>query len=259
MKIEQAQVAAQEVLTGGYRVLLLDAPSVAAKAMPGQFVHLLVPRLRGAVLRRPFSVFRADGGEISILYKCVGLGTEAMAGIRAGDRVDLLGPLGNGFPMNAQGTTPVLVAGGYGVAPLWFLAKHLAAAGIVFVGGATAEDVLCVEEFEALGWDVRVSTEDGSAGSHGLVTGILDEWLESRDETVAPEFYSCGPDGMLKEVGARAMDRDLRAWLSLDTHMGCGVGACLACVQRIRKNGQEQWGRVCKDGPVFESREIVWK
>lgn len=259
VKIEHSQVVAQEVLTGGYRVLVLDSSAVSAKARPGQFIHLRVPRLRGTVLRRPFSVFKADDGRVSILYKSVGLGTEAMTGVVPGDRVDILGPLGNGFPMNQAGTTPALVAGGYGVAPLWFLARTIAAAGIVFVGGATGEDVLCVEEFEKLGWDVRVATEDGSAGSQGLVTRILDEWLGAQDEATVPEFYACGPDGMLKEVGTRAIDRDARAWLSLDKHMGCGVGACLACVQRIRRDGQEQWGRVCKDGPVFESREIVWE
>lgn len=259
MKLEHAQIVAQEVLTGGYRVLVMDSPSVAEKARPGQFIHLRVPRLRGAVLRRPFSVFRADGGRVSILYKSVGLGTEAMTGIEPGERVDLLGPLGNGFPMNQAGTTPALVAGGYGVAPLSFLARTLASAGVVFVGGATAEDVLCVEEFTALGWDVRVATEDGSAGVRGLVTRILDEWFGAQDGSSVPELYACGPDGLLKEVGIRAMDRGVRAWLSLDTHMGCGVGACLACVQRIRKDGQEQWGRVCKDGPIFESREIVWE
>ncbi|MFC1462771.1 dihydroorotate dehydrogenase electron transfer subunit, partial [Verrucomicrobiota bacterium] len=193
-----------------------------------------------------------------ILYKPVGRGTAALALVSGGEEVSLIGPLGRGFPYGPNAAFPVLVGGGYGVAPLYFLAARMNRKGILFVGGAGKADILCVSDFEALGWDVRVATEDGSMGEKGLVTDILDKWLEGHDGA-APEFHACGPDGMLKAVGDRAEKGSRTAWLSLDKHMGCGVGACLACVQKIRDDdGSERWGRVCTDGPVFESREIVW-
>jgi dihydroorotate dehydrogenase electron transfer subunit len=110
-----------------------------------------------------------------------------------------------------------------------------------------------------MGWEVRVATEDGSVGQTGLVTDALDRWLEERgDGAAAPEFYACGPDGMLREVARRAARRGWTAWVSLERRMGCGVGACLTCVARVRAGGREQWARVCRDGPVFRADEVLW-
>lgn len=259
MQVEHAIVVSQTPVARDYRELVLHAPGVACAALPGQFIHLRVPRLAGAVLRRPFSIHRADGDHVSVLYKKVGRGTEAMADLQVGEAVNLIGPLGNGFPPPAQGALPVLVAGGYGVAPLSFLAQQLDTKGVVVIGGATADDLLCVDEFEALAWPVVLATEDGTRGARGMVTDALDAWWEAaRPERAV--CYACGPDGMLRAVGERATARGIPAWLSLDTHMGCGVGACLACVQRIRaEDGTAAWKRVCRDGPVFESATIVWE
>jgi dihydroorotate dehydrogenase electron transfer subunit len=254
-----AIVLAHEEASADYRVLTLRAPELAAGVRPGQFVHVRVPNLDGAVLRRPFSVFTAEGDGFSILYKRVGRGTNAMQGLKPGDPIDVLGPLGNGFPLNRHGTFPLLVAGGYGVAPLFFLAQRLTSPGLLLVGGATGDHVLLVDRFQAIGWSVEVATEDGSLGEKGRVTVLLDRWLAQHQANDAPpEAYACGPDGMLRAVGSRAQSGGWNAWLSLDQHMGCGVGACLACVHRLRRKGTTAWGRVCKDGPVFESREIVW-
>lgn len=259
MHIESARVLKHDTCPGGYRALLFKADRIAQVVKPGQFVHLRVPMLHGHVLRRPFSVFDAEGDRLTVLYKPIGTGTRAMQHIAAGTCVNLLGPLGNGFPLDATGTIPVLVAGGYGVAPLRFLASRLAAKGAVFIGAATAEDILEAETFRAWGWAVFIATEDGSAGTQGLVTDALDPWLDARHAEMPPEFYACGPDGMLHAVADRAHATDTNAWLSLDKHMGCGVGACLACVQRVKSDdGHERWARVCRDGPVFESRHIVW-
>lgn len=259
MNVEDAHVLRQTDLVGDYRVLVLKTPAIAPRVRPGQFVHVRIPRLETSVLRRPFSVYRAEGDTLSILYKSVGAGTRALAGIREGDRISVMGPLGNGFPEPVAGSLPVLVAGGYGVAPLFLLAARCPRRGIVFIGGAAARDILCEQDFREIGWEVRISTEDGSLGGRGLVTGSLDEWLAGRPGARAPEFFSCGPDGLLKAVGERAIAGRWKAWLSLDKHMGCGAGACLACVQKIRgADGQIAWKRVCKDGPVFEAREIVW-
>lgn len=261
MNIVQARVLRHAAYAGDYRILELDAPAVANAARPGQFVHLRVPNLDSAVLRRPFSIYRADGGTVAVLYKKIGRGTAAMGGLGKGDTVSLLGPLGNGFPMDCAGTRPALVAGGYGVAPLAFLARRLPCKGVAFIGAATAADVLCREDFAELGWELRIATDDGSLGLRGFVTAAVDEWLGGRaPDEPAPEFFACGPEGMLRALGERAMQGGWKAWLSLDVHMGCGVGACLACVHRIRRpGGREEWARVCRDGPIFEAREIVWE
>lgn len=254
-----ARVTAHQHRHGDYRELVLAAPEISSRVLPGQFIHLRVPRLENCLLRRPFSVYRADGDVLSILYKTVGQGTKALTGVVEGEDVNIMGPLGRAFPPPAAGAIPVLVAGGYGVAPLSLFASRAAGDCKVFIGAASEPDVLCVRDFELLGCDVRVTTVDGSLGEKGLVTVALDAWLDSLGEGQIPEFYACGPDGLLKAVSDRALEGGWSAWLSLDKHMGCGMGACLACVQRVRKaNGDEVWARVCRDGPVFEAREIVW-
>lgn len=259
MSVEQATVTVHREAVGGYNLLLFRAPGIVPHVVPGQFVHLRVPRFDQAVLRRPFSIYRADGETLGVLYKQVGGGTRALAAVREGDAVSLVGPLGNGFPSPAADAAIGLVAGGYGVAPLCLLASRLHATGVVFIGGRTAVDILCADEFRAMGWDVRVTTEDGSLGQRGLVTLPLDAWLAGHAAPGTAQLYACGPDGLLKAVGDRAIAAGHAAWLSLDKHMGCGVGACLACVQRIRRpDGSEGWKRVCKDGPIFEAREVVW-
>jgi len=164
MGVEAATVLEHDATTGGYNLLTFRAPGIVPAVRPGQFVHLLVPRHKQSVLRRPFSIYRAAGDTLAILYKQVGAGTRALAEIRAGDRVSLVGPLGNGFPPPAAGAAIGLVAGGYGVAPLCLLASRLEVAGTVFIGGRTAVDILCVDEFEALGWQVRITTEDWMTG-----------------------------------------------------------------------------------------------
>lgn len=253
-----ARVENHVAVNGDYRRLVLHAPSVARVAVPGQFVHLRVPGLEPAALRRPFSIAGADRDGLSILYKTVGRGTDQLARLCAGETLSILGPLGNGFPTACTGT-PLLVAGGYGVAPLAFLARLLPAKGVLMVGGRTAADVLCTDEFISLGWQVQETTMDGSRGMQGLVTTRLDAWLAAHPETPA-EFYVCGPDGLLRAVAERALQTNRRAWLSLDKHMVCGVGACLACVQRLRRPDGTTWfGRVCRDGPVFEARALAWE
>ena len=260
MLLENAKVLQQREIQGGYRLLVLAAPLVAPKVEPGQFVHLRVPNLDSAVLRRPFSVYKTEGATLSILYKEVGRGTSAMKVLRDGDPVSLLGPLGRGFPVPVRSKIPVLVAGGYGMAALYLVAKNAPVQGMVFVGGRSAVDILCVDEFTALGWTVRVSTEDGSLGTQGLVTEALEAWLKNDLKNRLPEFFACGPNGLLKAIGERAIRGDWTAWLSMDNQMGCGVGACLACVQKIATpDGGWTWERVCKEGPVFESRSVVWE
>jgi dihydroorotate dehydrogenase electron transfer subunit len=255
-----ATVVSQAPLAGEYLRLALAAPAVARNARPGQFVHVRVPGIEPASLRRPFSIYDADGGTLVVLYKTVGRGTEHLARLVPGAAASVLGPLGNGFPEPDEGSRPVLVAGGYGVAPLAFLARRLAPRrGVLFAGGRTAADVLCLADFAALGWETHAATDDGSLGVRGLVTAALDPWLAAHAAAPAT-FYACGPRPMLRAVGERARAAGRRAWLSVDKHMVCGVGACLACVQTLRRADGTTWiGRVCRDGPVFEASEIVWE
>lgn len=257
MTDETARILAIRPLAQGYQVLTLAAPAIAAEAKPGQFVHIRVPSLDPARLRRPFSIYDAEPetGRLHILYKTVGLGTRRLAALPVGTALPVLGPIGRPFPLDPAGT-PFLVGGGYGVAPLWFLASRLPCKGILFVGGRTAADILETDRFAEAGWDVRVATQDGSLGTPGLVTAPLDDALAAKPRA---ELYACGPDGMLRAVGERAIAAGVKGWLSLDKHMVCGVGACLACVQKTRRpDGSETLARVCVDGPVFEAREIVW-
>jgi dihydroorotate dehydrogenase electron transfer subunit len=260
VQLETVTILEHRDYGSGYRLLRLAAPQVAPQVQPGQFVHLRIPRLEASVLRRPFSVFKAETGELALLYKAIGRGTGALSVAAPGEKISLIGPLGHGFPLDLPvGRVPVLVAGGYGMAALYLVAHRLPAKGVVFVGGRSAPDILCVEEFEKLGWQVHIATEDGSRGARGLVTGPLDAWLAEGRGRRVPEFFACGPNGMLEVVGQRAMQNDWRAWLSVDRHMGCGVGACLTCVVKLKDADDTWlWARSCKEGPVFESRQINW-
>lgn len=257
MQIEKGIVQEHTAMGGGYRLLTLSAPSVCSLVKPGQFIHLRVPGLEESVLRRPFSIYRAENKSLSILYKTVGKGTRELALLPVGAEADYLAPLGNGFPFpEPEGTMPLLVAGGYGVAPLYLLAKHLNQKGIVFIGGRSAQDLLCIDDFRGIGWEVELTTEDGSIGMQGRVTDALDPWLGKPGPFIC---YACGPDGMLRAVDERLERLGVPGWLSLDKHMGCGIGACLACVQRVHtENGGTRWKRVCCDGPIFSVGEIDW-
>ncbi len=258
MKQEKTIVLEHHNFQGDYRILRLSAPLVGPLVKPGQFLELQVPQLGERILRRPFSIYKAGGEGVSILYKAVGRGTEAMRHLKEGDEVDIIGPLGNGYPEADKTKQPVLVAGGYGNAALYILAERLETKGIAFFGGRTAEDILLVKEFEKLGWDVRPTTDDGSLGTQGLVTAAFDPWMAEQDAD-SFELFVCGPNPMLKAMGDRAIENNFTAWLSLDKNMACGVGACLTCViKRKTEDGDWEWARCCKDGPIFESREIMW-
>jgi dihydroorotate dehydrogenase electron transfer subunit len=258
MKQEKCTVVEHDNFQGEYRILRLSAPGVGPLVKPGQFLHLEIPRLGERILRRPFSIYQADGAGVAVLYKAVGRGTEAMSAIRTGDEVDIIGPLGNGYPEADPAKTPVLVAGGYGNAALYILAQRMEKKGIAFFGGRSAIDILLVKEFEALGWEVRPTTDDGSLGIKGLVTAAFDPW-EAEQDAESLELFVCGPNPMLKAMGDRAIGCNFTAWLSLDKNMACGVGACLTCVIKRKTEAGWEWARCCKDGPIFESREVLWE
>lgn len=261
MLLETAKVTAHVAVQGAFRLLELASPGIAALAQPGQFVHLRASGLASATLRRPFSIYKAGNGRLCLLYKIVGAGTDAMSRLSTGDEVSIMGPLGRGFPKPARGSFPILIGGGYGMAALYLLAERADARGLALAGGRGAQDILCEDEFRALGWELRVATEDGSKGCKGLVTEPLAAWLKNERAGLTPELFACGPMGMLQAVSAIAASAGCRAWISLDRPMGCGVGACLACVQRVRAETPQgwKWARICREGPVFDSTDILWQ
>jgi dihydroorotate dehydrogenase electron transfer subunit len=256
--VEQTvQIISNERDTDLYFRLVVRAPEIAPLVQPGQFAHVRILPVREALLRRPFSIFQVSGGTLSILYKIIGRGTEVLARMNAGEELSLIGPLGHGFTVpRLAGETPVLVAGGYGMAALYLLAQRSPQKGVVFVGGRRRADILCEEEFRALGWEVRATTEDGSHGEKGLVTQALLTELKRR----APgrKLFACGPTPMLKAVSQLAARFNLPAELSLDEHMGCGVGVCLTCVVPIKAGKSWEYQRACTEGPVFDSQQIAW-
>ena len=259
---QTVQIVSNERDTDAYFRLVVRAPKIAPLIQPGQFAHVRVPSLKDALLRRPFSIFQVSGDTFSILYKTVGKGTDALAKMEPGEKLSVIAPLGHGFTVPKRGgETPLLVAGGYGMAAMYLLAQRSPQKGIVFVGGRKRVDILCEKEFAALGWDVRVTTEDGSHGKKGLVTQpLLAAIKNSKFKTQNFKIYACGPTGMLKAVGKIAEEFKLPAELSMDEHMCCGVGVCLTCVIPV-KTGSDSWEyqRTCTEGPVFDAEKVVWE
>jgi dihydroorotate dehydrogenase electron transfer subunit len=254
-------IVANERDTDQYFRLVLRAPHVAPLIQPGQFAHVRILPLRDALLRRPFSIFQVAGDTFSILYKTVGKGTEVLSQMRAGEELSVIAPLGHGFTVPPDGgETPLLVAGGYGMAAMFLLAQRSPQKGIVFVGGRRRVDILCEKDFAAIGWEVRVATEDGSHGKKGLVTQpLLAEVKNPQSAIRNPKLYACGPTPMLKAVGKLAEEFNLPCELSMDEHMCCGVGTCLTCVIKVKSGDDWEYQRTCTEGPVFDSREIVWE
>lgn len=260
MHIEKAVIEEHhELAAGGYRLLVLKTSRIASEVRAGQFVHVRIPYFEQGVLRRPFSVYWNEGDKLAILYKAVGRGTQALARAKPGETLNVVGPLGHGFPPPATDRYPVLVAGGYGSAALYLVARDAPVKGTVFIGARTRGDILCPDAFAKLGWSVRIATEDGSEGFTGMVTEALEGWLARERPVRAPEFFACGPNAMLKTLAAIAAREGWSAWVSLDRNMGCGLGACLTCVLKIR-DGQEawHWERCCREGPVFDAQCVIW-
>ena len=219
---------------------------VSAVTAPGQFVDI---RIEDYYLRRPISVCDVENGEIIIIYKTVGHGTDAMSHMTAGEKLDVLTGLGNGYDLNRSGEHPLLIGGGVGVPPLYMLAKKLKEQHkevSVILGFNTAKEVFHETEFKALGCDVKVTTVDGSYGNKGFVTNAF-PLVENYTFT-----YACGPMPMLKAVYNTAVTD---GQYSFEERMGCGFGACMGCSTKT-KNGYK---RVCKDGPVFDKEEILWE
>ncbi|AOM83252.1 dihydroorotate dehydrogenase electron transfer subunit [Salisediminibacterium beveridgei] len=251
MKLTDASIVHQTLVAQEVYELKVSAPDLADAAEAGQFLHIQTGQFGQPLLRRPISIADIDRveGTLTCLYKVVGKGTAVLAGRQENESLNILGPLGNGFPINQieRGSHVILIGGGVGIPPLYFLAKELVEKGIqcsAYLGFRSAEDVFYDKEFEEF-CDVHIATEDGSYGHKGYVTDIV-----STEGVVT--YYACGPKPMLTKVKHQL---PIQGFLSLEERMGCGVGACLACV--CPTNTEQQYAKVCSDGPVFPSKEVI--
>jgi len=263
-----AAVISNARLSDDYCVVSLDAPEIAATAQPGQFVMVKPARGLDPLLRRPFSIFeilRDTSGSpvgISLLNKRIGVGTGLLYDTEPGARLACLGPLGRPFEPVDPPTQAWMVAGGVGLAPFLTLAGALHARGTsmtLFYGARRAADLYRVELFEALGARIVPTTEDGSRGAKGLVTAPLDDALGSLAAGDAAQLYVCGPTPMMHAVARLAEKHQRSCAVSLEQVMGCGLGGCYSCVVLTRTHGDAtHFVRSCLDGPVFDSRRIMW-
>ena len=238
-----ARLLSARELAPGIFDFTLNCPELAAKAVPGQFAQILVP---GHTLRRPISICGIDkaSGTLRFVFQVRGEGTEKLSRYRPGDDIDILAPLGKGFPLDRTKRT-LLMGGGIGVPPLLAAAKELGEMAVAVLGFRNKELAILEEDFKNTGAKMLIATDDGSYGYHGLVT----ELAAGEDFQV---LMACGPGPMLRGAGALAGERGVPGYLSLEQRMACGVGACLGCAVALTDGeGREYFGHVCKDGPVF--------
>nr|WP_232796224.1 dihydroorotate dehydrogenase electron transfer subunit [Staphylococcus canis] len=230
-------------------------PVVNQLKQPGQFVHIRVGEDSLHMLRRPISICEINPSEQSftMLFRAEGAGTEKIAKLSKGDDIDIIAPLGNGFPVEKAQKKALLVGGGIGVPPLYELSKQLKARGIEVVhvlGFRSKKDVFYQSQFEALG-ETYIVTEDGTLGEKGFVTDVIDRLPVDYDI-----YYTCGPKPMLKALTQSYTLKDVPGYISLEERMGCGVGACFACVCHV-PDSDTDYVKVCTDGPVFEKGAVV--
>jgi NAD(P)H-flavin reductase len=234
-----------------YVELSLAAPEIAERAQPGQLVAFAVGgTLSAALLRRSIAIAGAGDGVVTVVVAPHGPGSTWLAGLREGDTVDVVGPLGRPFPLPEPGTPSLLVGGGYGAAALVGLAERLRASGsaVTAIAGAASADRLCsVEELRAVADDVVVTTDDGSAGRRGWVSEPAADRIGA-----AGVVYACGPMGMLRAIGELATARGIPSYVAVEESMACGIGVCMTCVLPIvGEDGRTRFSRSCTEGPVF--------
>ncbi len=242
----------------GWHLFELEAPALA-RSEPGQFIQLRIGSLTDPLLRRPVSIHLADpaAGRIRLLVRNAGRGTALIARSKAGDELDLLGPLGRGFPFLAEEHPALLVGGGIGMAPLFFAAVQRQRAGLPFellLGGRKGLLLPPDEYFSASGLNPLLITEDGSRGGCGTVTALLEKRLALIRKPA--RIHACGPGPMLPQVVKLARSAGIPVHLSLESRMACGVGACLGCVLPVYAGESMEYRRVCRDGPVFNGEEV---
>lgn len=230
--------------------LIFKAPDISKIAYPGQFVHIRVLDTTSPLLRRPISLAGVDTakGTCKIIYKVVGKGTQLLSCKKPGENLDIIGPLGKGFPINILGKEPILIGGGVGTAPLLFLAEYIGV-GRAFVGFTTKDEVFGIETLKTAGYDVKLYTDDGSLGKKGYPTDDIKDYIT--DDSM---IFACGPTALLKKVKKLLKETNIPTYVSLEERMACGIGACLGCSV---KTPEGNYKKTCSDGPVFSVDRII--
>ncbi len=258
-RLHRATILQHRSAGRGYYRIVFKAPAVASAALPGQFVMLRVSENLDPLLARPFGISSVlSTSSIEILYRVAGRGTALLTGMEAGHVLSLLGPLGKGFPLPDKNTMPVLVAGGSGFPPLHFLSQRAGCRSHLFLGSRNKECLPppgIITNFRETCAKVHIATEDGSAGTTGMTTDILNDFLQRMETKTRIVLYACGPHAMLAAVSRIAAEHTIPCFVSMEERMACGLGACMGCSIPVKTGGYK---RACKEGPVFDSREIEW-
>lgn len=247
---EMAIVLEQRILAEGVYSMWLST-NIAKEAIPGQFVSLYCEE-HSRLLPRPISICEIDKerSAIRLVYRLAGEGTKEFSALQTDDEVKVLGPLGNGFPL--EGEHPIVIGGGIGAPPMLELAKSLSAKSTIVLGYRD-EQLFLKEQFEDYG-QVEIATDNGSVGVHGTVVDVLEQ-----KQITGDVIYACGPKPMLAAVKRYAMEHDIKCYVSMEERMACGIGACLGCVCKTKQEDAHSHvhnTRVCKDGPVFLAEEV---
>lgn len=242
-------ITSQQISDTSYAIAI-DAGKMALYARPGQFLHILCGE--GNLLRRPISICDVEDSYIKIVFDVVGKGTRWLSQKKSGF-LDIIGPLGNGYDIEDKNI--LLVGGGIGAPPLLYAARESLGITTAVIGFKTEKQVILERQFKALCKKVFVTTDDGSYGEEGFVTAPLERLL---DGSSYDSILACGPRPMLRSVAKLCKEYEVRCQVSLEERMGCGVGACLVCACKVDTEMGETYAHVCKDGPVFDSSEVVW-
>jgi dihydroorotate dehydrogenase electron transfer subunit len=248
---------------GPYWTLSFAAKDIAERAKPGQFVEIAVGGAH-TLLRRPFSIARVSrqgiaAGTVDVVFDAHGPGTSWLSEVELHDVLDVVGPLGNPFPIPQRKVNCLLIGGGYGTAPLFYLGEQLVRQGLrvdMIVGAATADRILGTIDAKRLSASVTFTTDDGSYGTRGRVTEVLEEVVRT---TGAGVVYACGPNPMLRAVSEACVELQVPVQVAVEERMACGIGVCFTCVLPIRRaDGQVVQRRSCIDGPVFNGAKVAW-
>lgn len=260
-----AQILSYKKLRDEYHILTIVAPEIAELSKPGQFINIRPDADRQFILRRPFSIYKVNrrgewAATIEVVFDIRGGGTAALAGLRAHDTIDIIGPIGRPFAIPKTRNNCLLVGGGIGAAPLFYLAEELRGAGKrvdVLWGAATASKLLNPIDAKRFGAQAVFTTEDGSEGIRGRVTDVLPDLIAKCGSQV---IYACGPNGMLQAVTKVAQKSRIPVQVAMEELMGCGYGICMTCVQPVWDRNREHvvHARTCVDGPVFNGARIAW-
>lgn len=238
-------------IANGIFDFVIESEEIAQETQCGQFLHINCGE--STFLRRPISICDAQNGEVRFIFEVKGEGTSALSKKEVGDTIDVMGPLGHGFEIKDSVKNPVIIGGGIGVFPLYKLAKELKNAN-VFLGFRSKDRVVMEKEFEDVSAMTIVGTDDGSYGFEGYIALAMEQFLGFNE---CDMIYACGPAPMLKAVKKIAESRGIPCQISLEQRMGCGIGACLVCACETKNEGTDRYKKVCQNGPVFYSEEVV--